>query len=73
MAQLPEGPLWSYEIKLYRLAAGVSTSTFAEKNKVFISVASMSTDNAFLPTIRQLSVHGFAEPSAIAKWRTGGR
>jgi hypothetical protein len=62
VTKLPEGPQWSYEIKLYRLAAGVWTSTSAEENKVFRSVASMSMDNAFLTTFRRLSVHGFAYP-----------
>ena len=31
-ATLPEGPEWSYEIKLYRLATGVWTWNFAGEN-----------------------------------------
>jgi hypothetical protein len=31
VAKLPEGPEWSYEIKLYRLATGVWTKNFARE------------------------------------------
>jgi hypothetical protein len=46
-AKLPEGPQWSYEIKLDGLGAGVWTLPLSQEKTVFRSVASMSMDNGF--------------------------
>jgi len=47
VAKLPEGPEWTYEIKLSGLGAGVWTLPLSQEKTVFRSVASMSMDNAF--------------------------
>jgi hypothetical protein len=47
VTKLPEGPQWSYEIKLDGLGAGVWTSLISPGKHVFRRIAGMSIANAF--------------------------
>jgi hypothetical protein len=44
VSRIPEGPNWTYEIKLYRLATGVWTWNFCWGKHAMISVPRMSMD-----------------------------
>jgi hypothetical protein len=68
---IPEGPDWTYEIKLYRLAPGYGHGVLLGKHAMRF-VPRMSMDKAFADDISATSVHGLANLGRALDRRADG-